>query len=52
MLLVMCMWEKQFIIQVEKRGSLSVLQAELSSLSLGMFGKCEWWSVPQAGPGC
>lgn len=30
-------------------GSLSVLQAELSSLSLGMFGKCEWWSVPQAG---
>lgn len=31
-------WEKGII----------VLQAELSTLSLGMFGKCEWWSVPQA----
>lgn len=30
---------------VEWRGSLSVLRGELSTLSLGMFGKCEWWSV-------
>lgn len=34
---------------LRKGGSLSVPQAEPSSLSLGMFGKCEWRSVPQAG---
>lgn len=32
MLLVMCIWKKEFIMQVEKRGSLSVLEAEPSSL--------------------
>lgn len=39
--------EKQFIISVERRGSLSVLQAKLSRLSRGMFGKCEWRSVDE-----
>lgn len=43
-------WNASLFEQLRKGGSLSALQAEpgAAPFSLGMFRKCEWWSVPRA----